>query len=156
MSSLAHYWGCWLILMKGECYIKGHIYFHICSVNHTTAYEPPSISLCPTRWAALSSYWMLMMSTPVPAAADLHFGPRPLLMMLLAHRQGHNWQAKPVGICWGSTGPRLWGSWLPAAIYYWTQVASFLKPLTPPRNFILQAEGWLNQSWHAVSLGGLT
>lgn len=99
--------GHWLILMKGEYYAKGHIYFYFCPVNQATAYEPPSISLCPTRRAALSSYWMLMMSTPAPVAADLRFGPRPSLMMVLAHRQRRNWQAKPAGICLGSAGPWL-------------------------------------------------
>ncbi len=74
--------------MKGTCYAKGHIYFHICSVNQATADQPPSISLCPTRRAPLSSYWMLTMSTPAPVAADPLFGPWPSLMMVLAHRPG--------------------------------------------------------------------
>lgn len=142
------HWGCWLILMKGECYQKGHIYFCFCSVNQATAYEPPSISLCPTRRAVLSSYWMLMMSTPAPVVADLRIGPKPSLIMVLVHRLGHNWQAKPAGICCGSTGPWLWKPWLPAAIYYWTQVASFPLLLSPHQG-TLQAECWLNQSWHA-------
>lgn len=131
MDILVDHWGFWLILIKCECYAKGYIYFHICSVNRATAYELPSISLCPTRRAALSSYWMLMMSTPAPVAADLRFGPWPSLMMVLAHRQGHNWQAKPAGICLGSAGPWLWRARLPAAIYYWTQGTSFPSHLFP-------------------------
>lgn len=130
MDTLVHHWSCWLILMKGACNAKGHIYSHICSVNQAPADEPPSISLCPTRRASLSSYWMLTISTPAPVAADPRFGPQPSLMMVLAHRPGHNWQAKPAGICWGSAGPWLWRARLPAAIYYWTQVASF-----PPHLF---------------------
>lgn len=85
MDAPVHHWGRWLILMKGACYAKGHIYSHICSVNRATADQPPSISLCPTRRAPLSSYWMLTMSTPAPVAADPRFGPRPSLMMVLAH-----------------------------------------------------------------------
>lgn len=59
---------------------KGHIYFRIYSLNRAAACEPPSISLCHTRRAVLSSYWMLMMSTPAPVAVDLCSGPRPSLM----------------------------------------------------------------------------
>lgn len=71
------------------------------------------------------------MSTPAPVAADPHFGWRPSLMIVLAHRPGRNWQSKPAGICWGSAGPWLWRAWLPAAIYYWPQVVSFPPPLLP-------------------------
>ena len=95
------------VLKKSEGYVKGHIYIHICSVNQATADEPASILLCPICRAALSSYWMLMMSTPALVAADLRFGPPPSLMMVLAHRLGRNWQAKPAGICWGSARPWL-------------------------------------------------
>lgn len=105
-----HHSGCWLILMKGACRAKGHIYSHIYSANQATVDEPPSISLCPTRRAPLSSYWMLTMSTPAPAAADPRFGPRPSLMMVLAHRPGErNWQAKTsrhlLGVGW-ATAPK--------------------------------------------------
>lgn len=117
--------------MKSPCYTKGHIYSHICSVNRATADKFPSISLCPTCRAPLSSYWMLTMSTPAHLAADPHIGPWPSLMMVLAHKPGHNWQAKPASICWGSTGPWLCRARLPAAIYYWTQVVSFPPHLSP-------------------------
>lgn len=116
--------------MKCACYTKGHIYSHICSVNQATADQSPSISLCPTRRAPFS-YWMLTMSTPAPVAADPHVGPWPSLMMVLAHGPGRNWQAKPVGICRRSAGPRLRRTRLPAAIYYWTQVVSFPARLSP-------------------------
>lgn len=72
-----------------------------------------------------------MMSTPALVAADLRFGPRPSLMMVLAHRQGRNWQAKPAGICWGSAGPWLRRARLPAEIYYWTKVTSFPLHFSP-------------------------
>lgn len=112
--------------------------------------RPLSISLCPTRRAPISSYWMLTMSTPAPVAADPQFGPQPSLMMVLAQRPGRNWQAKLAGICWGSAGLWLWRARLPTAIYYWTQVVSFPPHFSPPpKNSILQAECRLNQSWHA-------
>lgn len=152
MDTLVHHWGCWLILMKCACYTKGHIYSHICSVNQATADEPPSISLCPTCGALFFSYWMLTMSTPVPVAADPHFGPRPSLMMVQAHRPGRNWQAKLAGICWGSARPWLWRAWLPAAIYYWTQVVSFppLFSLHPRTLFYRQSAGLIRADMLSV------
>lgn len=136
--------------MKGASYTKGHIYSHICSANHRTGDEPPSISLYPTRRATVFSHWVLTMSTAVPVAADLFFGRQPSFMMVQAHRPGRNWQAKLPGICWGSDGPRLWSARLPAAIYYWTQIVSFPPhSLSSTKNSILQAECKLNQSWHA-------
>ena len=162
MDTLVHHWGRWLILMKGACYTKGHIYSHICSVNQENGDEPPSISLCPTCRAPLSSYWMLTMSTPAPVAAEPHFGPQPLLMMVLAHRPGRNWQAKPAGICWGSTGPWLWRARLPAAIYYWTQVVSFPPHLSQPRTLFYRLSAGLIRAdmlsvlgWTDVAIAGV-
>lgn len=144
MGTLLHRRGCWLILMKGTWYTKGHIYSHTCSVNQTTRDEPPSISLYPTHGATLFSYWVLTMFTAAPVAAYLFFGWWPSLMMVLAHRPGRNWQAKLVGICWGSAGPWLWRGRLPAAIYYWTQVVSFSQHLlSHPRSLFYRLSAGL-------------
>lgn len=109
------------------------------SIN-TTLLTPPSP---PPRGALFSSYWMLTMSTPVPVAADPHFGSQPSLMTVHAHRPGRNWQAKLAGICWGSAGPRLWRARLPAAIYYWVQVVFFFFIHTSPPTQELYSTGWV-------------
>lgn len=150
MDTLVYHWGCWLILMKGTCYTKGHIYSHICSVNQATADQPPSISLCPTRRAPLSSYWMLTMSTPAPVAADPRFGPRPSLMMVLAHRLGRKLAGQTsrhllgVGRATALKGPAACGDLLLDTSRFFSST-----PLSPPKNSILQAECRLNQNWHA-------
>lgn len=139
--------GCWLILMKGACRARGHIYSHIYAVNQATVDEPPSISLCPTRRAPLSSYWMLTMSTPAPVVD----GP-PLWTAAIAH-DGAGPQAGGTQLA-GQNQPASVGGRLghsteePGCL--WRFITGHKSPLNPPlplpRSSILQAECRLNQS----------